>query len=63
MYLVASIRPTVRQSMLSMLNSKEQQSPIPVEGVSLCVCNQWACTDNRADAVNRLLLIDSEAGR
>ncbi len=36
--------------------SKEQQPPLPVKGVCLCVCNQWACADNSADAVDRLLI-------
>ncbi len=34
--------------------SKEE--PLPVQGVCLCACNQWAYADNRADAVDRLLI-------
>ncbi len=30
--------------------------PLPVQGVRLCVCNQWTCVDNIVDAVDQLLI-------
>ncbi len=44
MHLAASICPSVCVS-------------IPVQGVCLCVCNQWAYTDNSTDAVDQLLIL------
>ncbi len=44
-----SVRLSIRQSTLSRLS-------LPVWGVCLCVCNQSAYADNRADAVDRLLI-------
>ena len=32
--------------------------PLPVKGDCLCVCNQWAFVDNRAGAVDRILITD-----
>ena len=45
MYLVASVRPSVRPSVNAL------------KPVCLCVCNQSAYADNRADAVDRLLIL------
>ena len=50
---------SVHQSMFSRLNgfaecSKEQQPPLPVCGVCLCGCNQWANAVNRTDRCGRL---------
>ena len=37
--------------------SKEQQAPLTVQGVCLCVSNRWAYSDNHKDAVDQLLTI------
>ncbi len=50
MHLVASVRPSV------CLFVWRKEELLPVQGVSLCVCNQWAYADNSADAVDRLLI-------
>ncbi len=65
MYLVASVRLSVRLDVrLSVLGfaecSKELQESLPVLGVCLCVCNQWAYADNCADAVDRLLIFEKQ---
>ncbi len=36
--------------------AKSEEESLPVQSVCLCVCNEWACADNRADAVDRLLI-------
>ncbi len=48
MYLVASVRPFVCLCVLS----------CPNRSVCLCACNQWAYADNRADAIDRLLIFN-----
>ena len=69
MHLVASVHPSVRLfqclSVCTLLFepfdlrrqvwSKEESLPIP--GVCLCVCNQWAHGRNCADAVDQLLIL------
>ena len=51
MYLVASVRPSVRESVC--LSSS----------LYLCVWNQWAYADNCADAVDRLYILNIEGHR
>ncbi len=52
MYLVASVRPFICLFVCALLSE-----PLPVHSVCLCACNQWAYADNRADAVDRLLIL------
>ena len=47
-HLVASVRSSVSQCSITSA----------AEGVSLCVCNQWAYADNRADAFDQLLIVN-----
>ncbi len=54
MYLVASVRLFVCLSVC--VCSPVQEEPLPVQSVCLCACNQWVYADNRADAVDRLLI-------
>ncbi len=61
MYLVASVR-LVCPSTHSRLNRLTYES-LPVWGVCLCVCNESAYVDNRADAVDRLLICSIGLGR
>ncbi len=70
MYLVASVRPSVCPSVRlfvwvysgyirgSALPSaaKSKGELLSVQSVCLCACNLWAYADNRADAVDRLLI-------
>ncbi len=63
MHLVASVHPSVRLCRsLSVCPSshlrtaKNQEESLLVRSDCLGVCNQWACTDNCADVVDRLLI-------
>ena len=51
---LGSVRPSVhsfiRGSALPSATKKEQQPPLPVQG--LCVCNQGVCVDHCAGAVD-----------
>ncbi len=40
-----------------MFVAKSEEESLPVQNVSLCVCNQWAYADNLAVAVDWLLIL------
>ncbi len=50
-YLFVDIRGSALPSAL-----KSNWSRYQLQGVFLCVCNQWAFADNRVDVVNWLLI-------
>ncbi len=57
---LGSVRPSVRLFACRFVCaecSKEQKEALPVQSVCLCACYQWAYADNRADAVDRLLML------
>ena len=61
MHLEASVRPFVCQFVSLSLGARpsaatSKEESLPVSGVCMCVCNQWACADYCADAVDRLLI-------
>ncbi len=48
---LGSVRPSVRLFVCALLSE-----PFDLQSVCLCACNQWAYADNRADAVDWLLI-------
>ncbi len=50
-YVLGGVRPSVCLSVCQFVSLS-----LPVSGVCLCVCNQWAGADYCADAVDRLLI-------
>ncbi len=57
-YLVASVRPSVRMSVCpSVCALLFEEESLPVTSICLCVCNQWAYADSYADAVDQLLIL------
>ena len=47
---LGSVRPSVRLFVCALLF----EPSLPVQSICLCVCNQWAYANNRADVVDQL---------